>query len=230
MMEVYSFSAKGNRENNEDFILSHQFSPDCLFSLVADGMGGYSYGEIASSLACESIAEYLIANYGKSEIKQLIIDSLNDANKRINEKRQELSSKMGTTIAGIMIEGSIAYIFWVGDVRIFQFRNNEMLFQSEDHSFVNEMKKKGEVSAKEIERYGNIVTRSLSGIPLEVELDIVELPLIPGDLLILCSDGFWQKVNVPSIKNLSVAEIQDHVNKQEDAMDDNYSFTKIIFS
>lgn len=228
-MEVNSFSAKGKRENNEDYILSRQISPDCSLFLVADGMGGYSYGEIASSLACESIAEYLSANYGRSKIKQLISDSLSVANNKINEKRQELAVKMGTTIAGALIEGSKAYLFWLGDVRIYQFRNNEILFQSEDHSLISEMKKKGHVSAKEIERYGNIVTKSLSGIPIEEEPEIVELSLMSEDVLILCTDGFWQNVNVSSINNLPVEEIKNLVNKQEEAMDDNYSFLKLIF-
>lgn len=229
MMEVYSFSAKGKRENNEDYILSRQLSSDCSLFLVADGMGGYSYGEIASSLACESIAEYVNTNFIGSKIRQLFSDSLSIANKKINEKRQELSAKMGTTIAGVLIEGNKAYLFWVGDVRIYQFRENEILFQSEDHSLISEMKKKGNVSAKEIERYGNIVTRSLSGIPMEEESSINELSLMPEDIIILCTDGFWQNVNVPSISNLPVEEIHNQINKQTEAIDDNYSFLKIIF-
>ena len=228
-MEINSFSAKGKRENNEDYILSRQLSPDCSLFLVADGMGGYSYGEIASSLACESIAVYLSTNYEKSEIRKLLSDSLNIANKNINEKRQKLAVKMGTTIAGALIERSKTYLFWVGDVRIYQFRNNEILFQSVDHSLISEMKKKGYVSAKEIERYGNIVTRSLSGIPMEEEPEIIELSLMPEDVLFLCTDGFWQNFNVPSIINLPVEDIQNQVNKQEEAMDDNYSFLRIIF-
>lgn len=226
-MEVYSFSAKGNRENNEDYILSQQISPDCSLFLVADGMGGYSYGEIASSLACNSIAEFLIVNYEKSEIKRVLSESLNIANKNINEKRQELAVKMGTTIAGAMIEGSIAYIFWVGDVRIYQFRNNEILFQSEDHSLINEMKKKGHVSAKEIERYGNVVTRSLSGIPMEEVPEIIELSLMSDDIIILCTDGFWQSVNVSSMINLTIEEIKTEISTQEYLMEDNYSYLKI---
>ena len=227
MMEVNSISAKGKRENNEDFILNRRLSPDCSLFLVADGMGGYSYGEIASSLACESIAEYLITNYRGSEIKQLIFDSLSVANNKINEKRKELSSKMGTTIAGVVIEGTMAYLFWLGDVRIYHFRNDEILFQSEDHSLINEMRKQGDVSAKEIERYGNIVTKSLPFISVEEEQVIIELPLLPGDVLILCTDGFWQKVNVPSVYNLPVEELQIQVNAQAGVMDDNYSFIRI---
>lgn len=227
MMEVNSFSAQGKRENNEDFILNCRLSPDCSLFLVADGMGGYSYGEVASSLACESIAEYFNANYGRSDIKQIISDSMGAANNKINQKRQELSAKMGTTIAGVVIEGTIAYLFWLGDVRIYHFRNDEILFQSEDHSLINEMRKQGDVSAKEIERYGNIVTKSLPFISVEEEQVIIELPLLPGDVLILCTDGFWQKVNVPSYYNLPAEEIQIHVNAQAGVMDDNYSFIRI---
>ena len=119
MSDVYSFSAKGKRENNEDFIFTKQLSPDCSLHLVADGMGGYSYGELASSLACESIAEYMISNIGKADIKQLIAQSLDFANKNINAKRKQLATKMGTTIAGVVIEGTMAYFFWLGDVRIY---------------------------------------------------------------------------------------------------------------
>lgn len=159
-MEVYSFSAKGIRENNEDFILSQQLSPDCSLHLVADGMGGYSYGELASTLACESIAEYMIANLGKADIKKLLAHSLDFANKNINAKRDQFATKMGTTIAGIFIEGSMAYFFWLGDVRIYLFRNCELIFQSVDHSFINEMKRKEVISTKEIGNYSVINIQS----------------------------------------------------------------------
>lgn len=227
-MEVYSFSAKGRRENNEDFILSRQLSPDCSLFLVADGMGGLSYGEIASSLACESISEYLNTNYNRSKTRQLLFQALSFANKNINEKRKELAAKMGTTIAGALIEGNIAFIFWLGDVRIYQIRNNKILFQSEDHSFINEMKKKGNVLVKEIERYESIVNRSLSGVSMEEEPDIIEISLVSNDSLILCSDGFWQKIDVPSISNLPPDAIQKQISTSSEVMDDNYSFLRVI--
>jgi len=227
-MEVYSFSAKGKRENNEDFILIQQLSPDCSLHLVADGMGGYSYGELASSLACESIAEYLIANIGKADIKQLLAHSLDFANKNINAKRKQLATKMGTTIAGVVIEGKMAYFFWLGDVRIYQFRNSEIIFQSEDHSFLNEMKGKETITTKEIERYGNIVTQSLSGNSLEKECPVVELPLRPYDVLIICSDGLWRNVHVPSLVSLTGDSMNDQLLKFENSMEDNYSVLRIL--
>lgn len=226
-MDVYSFSGKGKRENNEDFILNHQLSPDCSIHLVADGMGGYLYGEIAAFTACKVIEEYLIANYGKLKIKHLLSMALKDANQKIQEKRIELKAKMGTTIAGALIERNIAYFFWLGDVRIYLFRNNEIAFQSEDHSMINGMKKQGSVSAKEIERYGNIVTRSLSGVSLEEETAIIEYSIMLGDILIICSDGLWQSIHVPSIIKSSKDEIHTMLEESESDMDDNYSILRI---
>ena len=228
MSDVYSFSAKGKRENNEDFIFTQQLSPDCSLHLVADGIGGYSYGELASSLACESIAEYIISSIGKANTQQLIAQSVDFANIKIKAKRKQLATKMGTTIAGIFIEGSMAYFFWLGDVRIYLFRNSEVIFQSEDHSFINEMKRKEVISTKEIERYGNIVTQSLSGNSLEKECPIVELPLWPDDVIIICSDGLWRNVHVPSLVGLTKDSMNDQLITFENSMEDNYSVIRIL--
>ena len=112
---------------------------------------------------------------------------------------------------------------------LYHFRNNETIFQSEDHSLINEMKKKGDVTIKEIDRFGNIVTKSLSGTPLDECSPIIELSLISGDMLALCTDGFWQKIDVHSVINLSLDEIQYQISECIDLMDDNYSFLKINF-
>jgi len=82
-------------------------------------------------------------------------------------------------------------------------------------------------AAKEIERVENIVTRSHPCILLKEEQVIIELPLFPCDVIILCTDGFWQKINVPSVYNLPTEEIQIQVNAQSGVMDDNYSFMRI---
>ncbi|MEI6422660.1 MAG: protein phosphatase 2C domain-containing protein [Lentisphaerota bacterium] len=228
MPDVYSFSAKGKRENNEDFIFTQQLSPDCSLHLVADGIGGYSYGELASTLACVSIAEYMISNIDKDNTQQLIAHSLDFANNSIKAKRKQLATKMGTTIAGVVIEGTMAYFFWLGDVRIYLFRNSEIIFQSEDHSFINEMKWKEVISTKEIERYGNIVTQSLSGNSLEKECPIVELPLWPDDVIIICSDGLWRNFHVPSLVGLTKDSMNDQLITFENSMEDNYSVIRIL--
>lgn len=226
-MEVYSFSAKGSREKNEDFILSQQLSPECSLFLVADGMGGYSFGDVAAYSACTSIAETLSTNFGKSEIKKLISISLNIANEKIYALREQYASKMGTTIGGAVIEGKKAYLFWLGDVRIYQFRAETIIYQSKDHSLLNEMKGKRAITMKEIERYGNIVTQSLTGNSFEKEFSIIEVNLMSQDVLIICTDGLWRNVPIPSIRSLADGLIGDQLKIFENSMDDNYSLLKI---
>lgn len=226
-MQVYSFSAKGIRENNEDCILNRNLSASCSIHIVADGMGGYSYGEIASTLACETIALTFESNLGKIDTRSLIHQAVTNANTTILQKRKELGDKMGTTIAGVFIENETAYLFWLGDVRIYLYRNNEIQFQSTDHSLISEMKQNGHISAVDIARYKNIVTRHISGSPQEQEIPIVLVSLLPGDTLILCSDGLWQNWNISSVFNLSEEELNNTFCKNESSNDDNYTFLRL---
>lgn len=226
-MQEYSFSAKGSRENNEDCILSRHLSDYCSIHIVADGMGGYSFGEIASQLACEAILNTINSKVGKVDARSLINQAVTDANAVINEKRKELDEKMGTTIAGAFIENHTSYLFWLGDVRIYLFRNNEILFQSIDHSLINEMKQNGHVSAHDIARYKNIVTRHISGSSQELDAPIVEVRLLLGDTLLICSDGMWQNWNISSVFTLSEDELNRAFCKKESSNDDNFTILRL---
>lgn len=229
MMQVYSFSAKGIRQNNEDCVLSRQLSASSSIHIVADGMGGYSYGEIAASLACETILNTIGSNLGKLDARSLINQAITDANAAINEKRKELGEKMGTTIAGAFIKNEKAYLFWLGDVRIYMYRNNEVHFKSTDHSLINEMKQNGHVSSVDIARYKNIVTKHISGSPQEQEVPIVPVNIVPGDILILCSDGMWQNWSISALVNTPEDRLINVLSEQESANDDNYSMIRIHF-
>ena len=83
------------------------------------------------------------------------------------------------------------------------------------------------MTVKEIERFGNIATKSLSGTPFDEGPQIVELSLTPGDILALCTDGFWQKIDVISIIKLSLDQIETQISESIDLLDDNYSLLKI---
>ena len=226
-MEIFTFSAKGRRENNEDYVLSRQLLSGYSIHLLADGMGGHEHGEIASMLACEAIAGYLGPNLANSDIVSTLQQSVINANSMMLSNSQELGAKMGTTIAGALIQGNKANIFWLGDVRIYHFRRNELLFQSEDHSIISELKKQGTVSPKEMERYGNIVTQSLSGHEIENNIPITTLNIIPGDLILLCSDGLWRNLDIVSFKNLTKTEITNQLKAHEKDVEDNYSIVRI---
>lgn len=227
MIEVFTYSAKGKRESNEDYILTKNLSEGNAIYLLADGMGGYMHGDIASSSACNSISEYLIATQGEDDIPGSIASAVESANDIIRFQRKLLKTKLGTTIAGAMIIKNIAYFFWLGDVRIYQFRNSGIIFQSVDHSLVNDMKKNGIVSAMDLTRYKNIVTRSLMGDNIHDQIPIQVAEIFPEDTIIICSDGLWQNWDVGALLNLPETKLLNLLSENESSNDDNYSIIRI---
>ncbi len=227
-MKVYSYSGKGNRETNEDYLANIQFDNQTSLHIVADGMGGYLYGEIASQVATDAIVQYISERFTDKDITTAIQQALIFANEQIALKRKALHAKLGTTIAGVFIRENVAYAFWVGDVQIQHFRNNELLFVSESHSLINEMKKNGVVSSKDIERYKNIVTKSLSGNTLDDNLPIIQLQLLPKDTLCICSDGFYNSIEVSELMTKADVEIDVELKLLENENEDNYSIIKIV--
>ncbi|HBZ25651.1 MAG TPA: hypothetical protein DEO54_05345 [Rikenellaceae bacterium] len=194
-MIIYSFTGKGNRETNEDYIRSVQFENNTSLHIVADGMGGYLYGEIAAQVATDAIVQYISERHSEGNISGTIQKAIEYANEEIAFKRKALHAKLGTTIAGVFINKSAAYAFWLGDVQIQHFRDIKQIFISKNHSLINDMKSNGVVSSNDIERYKNIVTKSLSGIPLEDSIPIVEIQLQKGDIICISSDGLYNLIN-----------------------------------
>ena len=206
-MKIFSYTGNGIRETNEDYIKSETLSNSISLHIVADGMGGYEYGEVASKTATEAIFQYLAGCTIQGDIPALIQQAVEFANSQILTLRNQYHTKLGTTIAGVLIIDSTAYAFWLGDVQIQHFRDNKQLFISESHSLINEMKKNGPVSTKEIERYKHIVTKSLSGTPLESHPPIVEIQLQQGDIICISTDGLYNSVNPSTLMLNTETEI-----------------------
>lgn len=226
-MTVYSYSGKGNRETNEDYIRSVQFENNTSLHIVADGMGGYLYGEIAAQVATDAIVQYISERHSVEDITSTIQQAVEFANEEIALKRKTLHAKLGTTIAGVFIQESVAYAFWIGDVQIQHFRDNKLLFTSESHSLVNEMKSNGVVSSKDIERYKNIVTKSLSGNSLGGNISVVQLRLLPEDVLFICSDGFYTSIEASDVISIPNGEIDEKLKTLEKSNEDNFSIIKV---
>ncbi len=226
-MKIFSYTGKGIRETNEDYIKSETLSNSISLHIVADGMGGYEYGEVASKTATEAIFQYLAGCTIQGDIPALIQQAVEFANSQILTLRNQYHTKLGTTIAGVLIIDSTAYAFWLGDVQIQHFRDNKQLFISESHSLINEMKANGVVSAKDIERYKNIVTKSLSGNTLDDNIPIIQLQLLPEDVLCICSDGLYNSNEVSDLISKQDVEIDKALKLLENSNEDNYSIVKI---
>lgn len=183
---LYSFSNKGKRKSNQDYLISKLINPECSLHIVVDGMGGYEYGEMASKLVAENIYTYLstVKEINEKEIQKAV----NKTNLIIKQKSDDFGAKIGATLAGVIILKNTAFLFWVGDVKIIHIRNNELLFETHSHTLINQMIENGNVINK-IERYKHIVTRSISGKVKDGIIEYYISNLLTDDLVIIYSDG-----------------------------------------
>lgn len=226
-MKIFSYTGKGIRETNEDYIKSEILSDSISLHMVADGMGGYDHGEVASKTATEAIFHFLTGSNIQGDIPSLIQQAVEFANSQILTLRNQYHTKLGTTIAGVLKIDNTGYAFWLGDVQIQHFRDNKQLFISESHTLINEMKKNGSVSTKEIERYKHIVTKSLSGTLSDSHLPIVEIQLQQGDTICISSDGLYNSIAPASLILKTDKEIVDVFEGMKESNDDNFSIVNI---
>lgn len=185
-----------------DVGLARRHNEDCydvdtthnLF-LVADGMGGHSHGEVASSTAVREIRDY-IGSYapldGGLSAADLLETAFREAHDRVLRKIREDRSLegMGTTVVALLVRGDAAAVAHVGDSRLYRLREGELSLLTEDHTWVHEQMTAGFLSAAQarVHPLKNVVTRALGG-EGRLQVDIQEVDVAPGDRFLLCSDG-----------------------------------------
>lgn len=197
------------RDINEDSILTLKAN-DYYLLIVADGMGGHSGGEIASSIAVNSIKDFIKDKFIRYTNKEeLIRDSILYANKNIYEKSlsDSLLNGMGTTITLSLIIKDNIYIGHVGDSRAYLIREEKLSQITEDHSYINELLKKGAITKEEakIHPMKNLITRAV-GTDKYIVIDTYEEHLLGRDTLIICSDGLTRHVNDKEILKIVKSE------------------------
>jgi serine/threonine protein phosphatase PrpC len=178
-------SQTGKRNNNEDnFGLNKGFS-----FVVCDGVGGAEKGEIASEIVVRSFVDEYRENEN-ADANEVLKNTENKLTKYINENPDALG--MATTLTFSQVRANGIYIAWVGDSRIYQFRNGSIVFKTTDHSWVNEALKSGIINAAEAVNHpkSNIITRAVQGSHKPTIADTKLLTDIQkGDLFLHCSDG-----------------------------------------
>lgn len=196
-MEIVSRTDRGLvRSDNQDYCLSGKISDNCFWAVVCDGMGGANGGHTASTTASEYIAreiQNLYTNdFTKEELVALMINIVVGANLEvynIARKNIELMG-MGTTCELVFVRDNVAHIVHVGDSRTYLFRNNKIIQLTEDHSLVQEMVKRGEITQEEARNHPNknFITRAV-GVRTFIETDYIEQELQPNDAILICTDG-----------------------------------------
>ena len=203
------------RELNEDSIMAVEFQRDSLIEpgqnflyVVADGMGGAEAGEMASAIAVGAIRSFVetrLQSGNPGELRQLLPEALEEANRRILEyQAANIESRgMGSTAVSALIVPPEAAIAWVGDSRAYFCDQSGLRQLSKDHSLVQRLIEIGQITAVEARHHEhkNVITRSLgarqSG-PAGAEA--LSLRLKRGDRLLLCSDGLTAHVDDPAIE------------------------------
>jgi protein phosphatase len=192
------------RRRNEDAFVC---APP-LFA-VADGMGGAQAGEIASRLAAAAVQRREPAGSpGREEVVALI----EEANRAVFERASldEAASGMGTTLTIALLGEEEVWIGHVGDSRAYLLRQGELRQLTDDHSLVAELVRSGRLSREEAESHPqrSVITRAL-GTEQAVEVDAFSVPVRPGDLFLLCSDGLTSMVEDEAIRRLLEASRPD---------------------
>lgn len=191
-MQAYALTDIGKvRETNEDSFVCRP-----PLYVVADGMGGHVAGEVASRMAVEAVGKCFDARAG-AEPQVLLRKAITVANKRIFGLAQEDEdcAGMGTTVTAAFVEGTQLYWGHVGDSRLYLLRAGKLSQVTEDHSLVGELVKKGNITPDEALQHPhrNILTRAV-GTGEQVLVDTGSFGLLPGDRVLLCTDGLTNMV------------------------------------
>lgn len=228
MMKVFHFTHIGNRDVNQDYVTHKILNDDCAVFVLADGMGGYSSGEIAAKVVADAIVEYADQHLNEVSPTRLLKQAIAYANDELYVKRLALGYKeMGCVIVCLFIVNDKAYIAWLGDSRIYVFRNGALIFQSEDHSLVNELKGSRTLKPQDFQRLSAIVTRSIMGTEDLDPIDVYELTTEQGDVFLLCSDGIHKEMIVEKLIRLNDEELQNHLELFSSSFDDNATLVKV---
>ena len=195
------------RQNNEDALLVGEGEDETLF-VVADGIGGFEAGEVASSLAVDVLKGLRSDRSFKTAIAE--------ANRRILAagRGNEKLSGMGTTVVAIRFGGTqqepTAEVAHVGDSRAYLVRGGEMNPITEDHSLVAELVRSGDLTRDQAAEHPqkNLITRAL-GADEEVDVDTSVLPVEAGDRVLLCSDGLSDMVPEAKISEILQESSED---------------------
>lgn len=205
----------GRRKNNEDAVVTDE---RLGLAVVADGMGGYEGGEIASQLTVAAVRDLVARSarednvvwpyrpdLARSSDENELLVAARLAHEQVAAQRHGVLQAMGATLAAVRVRGAKATIAHVGDSRVYLLRAKAVHALTRDHSLYEELRRAGEaLPARGQFAYGNVITRAIGTASAQAEVQQVELA--PGDLLVACTDGLWEPV--PEAELLAICAVR----------------------
>ncbi|MBM7581900.1 protein phosphatase [Caldicoprobacter guelmensis] len=203
VFSAYSHPGKVRKNNEDYFFIPTAGAQVKNLMMVADGMGGHNAGDVASRMVVEAIVEYYSKNSHKvmsiEQARDLVLKSIQHANGRVyNQSRTVDAYKgMGTTLTLAYFFDHRVCIGHVGDSRAYLIRHRSVSKITRDHSLVQELLEKGKITQEEMDSHPqkNIITRAL-GTAEEVAVDYYEVELEDNDIIVLCTDGLSNHVDL----------------------------------
>ncbi len=191
-----AYSRTGNRDKNEDSYCVFT-GESVLCAALADGMGGFSGGEIASETVIQAFEQAL-----ERDVMTLPVNIILYANDMILQRQKELGNKMKTTAAVVRIDDTWAHIAHVGDSRVYAFKDAKVVFQTLDHTAAQMSVEVGEITPQEIRSHPDrcVLTKAL-GSSDELRPSLTQLPKDSFDCILMCTDGFWGSVTEKDMCN-----------------------------
>lgn len=217
MIKAYAKSDVGKvREINQDDYYISQSLDEVQLYMLADGMGGYNGGEIASKLAIQTAKSYIENNFptinkDKDSIIQLVGSSMEYANMVVYEKSKESKELegMGTTLEICLIYNNKVFIGHVGDSRIYRIRKSFIRKLTQDHSYVQKLVKDGTITQEEASHHPqkNMLMKAL-GCNAFVEPDVMVRGFLKEDIFVMGSDGLTNLVSQEEIYEIAKKDIE----------------------
>ena len=205
------------REKNQDYYYVSEENDEPKIYILADGMGGYKGGEVASKLATESVKKYIQSNFDsiikdKESILKLIASAVEYANMVVYEKSKETQELegMGTTLEVCLIYNNKAYIGHVGDSRVYRIRKEVIRKLTKDHSYVQQLIEDKKITREEAKNHPkkNMITKAL-GCTAYVEPDLRARNFEKGDIFIICSDGLSNMLDEKRIYEIVKEDLEN---------------------
>jgi protein phosphatase len=212
-IEFSQFSDRGpTRQRNEDYAGSVlPETPQAIRTrgwlfAVADGVGGHKQGDVASRTAVESVRDGFRNAPDGAQLTSTMARLIQQANTKVQEAARSAGpdgANMATTIVVCAMRYDRAVIAHVGDSRCYRIRGKEVTLLTKDHTVANEQQLMGLITMQEFKSSANkhMLSRSL-GMDLFVSADITEISLLPGDMLLLCTDGLHNGMTEADLKKV----------------------------
>lgn len=204
------------RTNNEDsiFVSNEKIGSLPNLYIVADGMGGHNAGEVASSLAIDFFIKFINNYKGNMTIETALLQGAKTANREVYTLSVEnvTQSGMGTTFTVCVVDNERLYFAHIGDSRLYLVSKSGIAQISEDHTFVNEMFKSGELTQSQAQNHPrrNMLTRAL-GTEDDTEVDIGCMAISEEQSILICSDGLTNMLSDKEIFKLMNEETDNSV-------------------